>query len=73
MFYKSFMFVITYGDVSHFHPSLIFAAKARSLLFLWNPGRGSTRVGSGLAQTYFFASVNSFIVQAQGNLFCLAY
>jgi len=51
MFYITFMFVITYGDVSHFHPSLIFAAKARSLLFLWNPVRGSTRVGPGLAET----------------------
>jgi hypothetical protein len=73
MIYITFMFVITYGNVSHFHPSPIFAAKARSLPFLWNPVRDSTRVGSGLAQTYFFASVNSFIVQAQGNIFCLAY
>ena len=35
----------------HFHTSLIFSGKARSLPFEWSPVRGSTLVGSSLAST----------------------
>jgi hypothetical protein len=37
-------------NLNHYHPSLIFADKARSLLLEWSPTRGSALLGSGLAQ-----------------------
>ncbi len=40
-------------NANHFHPSLIFVGKARSLSFGYSLVWSSTQVGSGLAHTFY--------------------
>jgi hypothetical protein len=65
-----------FGNISHSHPSLIFAGRAGSQTLLFNPMRGSTLVSSTLAHkycnrvtvantlAYYDTAVKGFIVSA---------
>ncbi len=74
-----------FATPTHFHPSLIFVGKDRSLPLEWSPIRGSTLIGYSLPgnirvgfeeantiahyDTATITTVKSFIVHAQGWVF----